>query len=225
MSIIATAVKHLIAAGVSGDDLVRAIAEMEAELPAARDAAADRRREKDRIYQANKRRQKSAESADSADEGDDTPFPAPAPSFPPDPQTNPTPTHTHGDDISRARKADFPKPDWADAQVWADFLANRKRKRLANTATAHKRFLADIAALADEEWPPGRLLEHAVARGWGAIFDPRNRNEHHVANRPDRRPQEPVDSLVRTVARRQAERAGRRLHEPDFGAGDWAEGG
>lgn len=32
MSIIATALKHLIAAGVSGDDLVRAVAEMEAEL-------------------------------------------------------------------------------------------------------------------------------------------------------------------------------------------------
>lgn len=31
MSIIATAVKHLIAAGVSGDDLVRAIADMEAQ--------------------------------------------------------------------------------------------------------------------------------------------------------------------------------------------------
>lgn len=31
MSVIATALKHLIAAGVSGDDLVRAVAEMEAE--------------------------------------------------------------------------------------------------------------------------------------------------------------------------------------------------
>lgn len=38
MSIIATALKHLIAAGVSGDDLVRAVAEMEAALPASQPA-------------------------------------------------------------------------------------------------------------------------------------------------------------------------------------------
>ena len=43
----------------------------------------------------------------------------------------------------------FPRPDWADVQVWADFLKNRKTKRLSNTATAFKRFTTDIAALAD----------------------------------------------------------------------------
>jgi len=187
---------------------------------------------KDPTAAERKRRQREREAEARVAQGDErdmsrrdvardnAPFPAPSPSFPPDPQTNPAPTHTHGGDIPRARKADFPKPDWADAQVWADFLANRKRKRLANTATAHKRFLADIAALADEEWPPGRLLEHAVARGWGAIFDPRDRNERHVANRQDQRREEPVDSLVRTVARRQAARAAGELYEPEFGAGD-----
>lgn len=71
MSVIATALKHLIAAGVSGDDLVRAVAEMEAATPTFVDEAADRRREKDRLYQAERRhnrksRQKSADSADDA---------------------------------------------------------------------------------------------------------------------------------------------------------------
>jgi hypothetical protein len=45
VSVIATALKHLIAAGVSGDDLVRAVAEMEDAMPAAmpsRSKAADR---------------------------------------------------------------------------------------------------------------------------------------------------------------------------------------
>ena len=67
----------------------------------------------------------------------------------------------------------FPKPEWADPQIWADFLQNRKSKRLSNTATAHKRFLTDIAALTDAQWPPGQLLELIVARGWGAAYDPR----------------------------------------------------
>ena len=73
--------------------------------------------------------------------------------------------------VARARKADpFPRPDWADPAVWADFLTNRKKKRLSNTPTAHKAFLADIARHSDPHWPPGRLLEVATAKGHGAIY-------------------------------------------------------
>lgn len=82
----------------------------------------------------------------------------------------------------------FPKPDWADPQVWADFLTNRKAKRCQNTPTAYKRFLDDISRLASGEWPPGRLLEHAAARGWAGIFEPREmRNEQDNLRGPDRR--------------------------------------
>lgn len=45
MSVIATAVRHLMAAGVTGEALVAAIAEMEAAQP--KDAAAERRRARD----------------------------------------------------------------------------------------------------------------------------------------------------------------------------------
>lgn len=69
------------------------------------------------------------------------------------------------------RKADpFPRPDWADPAVWADFMTNRKRKRASNTPTAHKAFLADIARHTDADWPPGRLLEVATAKGHAAIY-------------------------------------------------------
>ncbi len=53
MSIIATALKHLIAAGVSGDDLVHAVAEMEAAIPQKLDAVAERRRAYDRARKRN----------------------------------------------------------------------------------------------------------------------------------------------------------------------------
>jgi len=69
-----------------------------------------------------------------------------------------------------ARATAFPRPDWADEGVWRDFLANRKRKGLTNTPTAHRKLLADIDAIADAEWPPGRILEAATGRGWGAIY-------------------------------------------------------
>lgn len=73
--------------------------------------------------------------------------------------------------VARAPVRDaFPRPDWASAQVWSDFLANRRKKRLSNTPTAHKALLRDIARMADDAWPPGRLLEAATAKGWGAIY-------------------------------------------------------
>jgi hypothetical protein len=90
---------------------------------------------------------------------------------------------------ARAKKPDpFPMPEWADPQVWSDFLANRRKKSRPNTATAHKRMLTDIAKLANDEWPPGRLLEHAAARGWAGIYDPReNLNGNRDRTAPDRR--------------------------------------
>lgn len=114
----------------------------------------------------------------------------PAPNkSPPDPQKlTPTPAPTHE---TRAREA-FPKPDWADGQVWSDLLANRRKKGLPNTATAHRKLLADIDRLTDDAWPPGRVLEAAVGRGWGAIYaslkddDDGRRNGTHTLGRNHR---------------------------------------
>jgi hypothetical protein len=72
-------------------------------------------------------------------------------------------------------------PEGVDVGHWRDFLANRKRKSLPNTPTAHKRLLADLARLSDDEWPPGRLIEHAAAKGWAAIYDPREQDQRNVS--------------------------------------------
>jgi hypothetical protein len=125
---------------------------------------------------------------------------------------------------SGARAPDpFPRPDFADAQVWKDFLANRRKKRLVNSETAYKGFLEDIARHADGEWPPGRLLRHAAAKGWGGIYDPReqeNRNGTPNHNRPQ---DEPRDGVVRAYARREAERAAGPPGGLSGYAGDWPE--
>jgi hypothetical protein len=80
-----------------------------------------------------------------------------------------------GEDARASKPPAFPKPEWADQQNWTDFLANRRRKGRTNTPSAYKRFLDDIARLADNDWPPGRLLEHAAAEGWAGIYDPREK--------------------------------------------------
>ena len=89
MSVIATALKHMLAAGMDHEAIVAAVAEMEATRPA--DPQAERRREKDR---ERKRLRNSAESAESAD-------PPRSPSFSPQtPQNHP---HTPPSNNTRTR--------------------------------------------------------------------------------------------------------------------------
>lgn len=219
VSVIAAALKHMLAAGMPHDAILSAVAAMEADI--VRDPVAERRRAYDRERRREERAaakealstghtRTSAESEDKADIADIAPFPAPSPSFPPDPQTNPTPTHTPEGVTPRTRKADpFPMPDGVDPDHWRDFLENRKRKRLPNTPTAHKRLMQDIERLADAHWPPGRLIEHAAARGWAAIFDPRQDPRNDRPDRhspPDRRPANP---LVRAGLAFEGERSAR----------------
>jgi hypothetical protein len=66
------------------------------------------------------------------------------------------------------------RPVAVPAQVWSDLLENRKRKRLPNTATAWKQFQNDVVKVAAQTGiPPPELIERCTAKGWGAIYDPR----------------------------------------------------
>lgn len=101
----------------------------------------------------------------------------------------------------RARDRHWPRPDWADPVVYADFLENRHRRRLPNTATAYAGFLADIASKADEEWPPGRLLLRATTKGWGSIHHPNEDRNGRRKNIPagQRQGNDRRSSLARAI--------------------------
>lgn len=80
----------------------------------------------------------------------------------------------------------WPCPAGVEASHWRDFLANRKRKRAAKTQSALDGQLEAIIEFSDDEWPPGRLVQHAAAKGWASICDPRkslngygNGQQHH----------------------------------------------
>ena len=90
-------------------------------------------------------------------------------------------------------------PPGCETEHWRDFCSNRKSKRLARTNTAYAGILRDLAKFADSEWPPGRILQHAAERGWGAIFDPRKsfNGSNHVRSQGFQR-SEP-DGLGRTA--------------------------
>lgn len=193
MSVIATAVRHLMAAGVTGEALFAAIAELEAEVrgePKARSAGAIRQER----YRRNKASQTVTSDACDAD---------PSLSRPLSPQTPLTPTHTHPDITPRARKGgDFPMLDCTDADTWADFLRNRKAKRLPNTATARRKLESDLADIsARTGWPPGEVFAACVAKGWGAIYDPRETTN----DRPKQRPSTARETTGETAFRIAAE--------------------
>lgn len=155
-----------------------------------RDAALEQKRA---VERERKRRQRAKETdgtvtGQSRDSHADVPS-VPALSRPPNENNSNPPTHTHPDNNTRARKgADFPMLDCTDPDTWGDFLRNRKAKKLPNTASAHRKLVADLADIsARTGWPPGQVFAACVAKGWGAIYDPRDKNDakqHSQSARP-----------------------------------------
>lgn len=75
-----------------------------------------------------------------------------------------------------AAKAAWVRPDWAEAQVWTDFLTIRqgKLKAQAFTETAYRGVIRRCEQFGAElGMPPGEILRECVERGWAAIFNPR----------------------------------------------------
>lgn len=168
------------------------------------------------IRQARYRERKEAESVTSNVTGDITNPLNDIYSKPPPSVTK----VTSGVGVKRASRDEYPKPEWADEKVWDDFKTNRKRKGKPNTASAYKRFCDDIARLSDDEWPPGRLLEHAAAEGWAGIYDPReksNGSQNGHARQPTPKPPrvEPAMELLRHAEAAIAASASR--NSPDSG--------
>ncbi len=183
MSLSPAIIDAMLAAGCTAEQLAAVI---KADL-ADREGRVAEKRQKDAERQ-RRHRERNAVSRDVTVTDSDSvtdPSLSPAPFLSPQtPQTNPHP-HTHPDKQSRARKGtEFPMLDCTDAETWADFLRNRKTKRLPNTASAHRKLETDLAAMvARTGWPPGKLFAACVERGWGAIYDPRDKNDGISANR------------------------------------------
>ena len=151
MSVIATAVRHMMAAGVTGDALLQAIAEMENAIraePKPRSSGAVRQ-QRYRENQLNKHNKTSQNV--TSDDSDETPPLSPSPlSSPHTPLLTPRP-HTHPDNNTRARKGTRLPADWQPSELTGD------------TGDAVK------------IWPPGSLdRELARFRDWAASVTGKN---------------------------------------------------
>ncbi|WP_322612201.1 hypothetical protein, partial [Sphingomonas desiccabilis] len=66
---------------------------------------------------------------------------------------------------------DMPPPAGVADDQWAGFIDHRKAKRNALTPRAYQLLVAKLAEHASDEWPPGRLVDLIVERGW-LTFEP-----------------------------------------------------
>lgn len=173
----AALIREMIEAGATPQVILIAVEAMEARDNAEADrkerAAARKRAQRDR------ERDSHATVTGRSQDMDGTDPLSPAPLLSPHtPQTTPHP-HTPVSITPRAREAKpFDAcPDGIEPSHWRDFLANRRAKRLPNTETAYRGVMRKLAELTNDEWPPGRLMQAIVEKGWASIHDPRNEQE------------------------------------------------
>jgi hypothetical protein len=96
-----------------------------------------------------------------------------------------TETETDSSEAKASSQRPWALPAGVSLQVWTDFLSNRKRKRLGNTETAWKSFGDDLARVSSQTGiPPPKLIEQCTARGWGAIYDPRDQRNGQSGQQP-----------------------------------------
>lgn len=152
--IITTAVRHLMEAGMSGERLLAAIADIEAALPQAKDTSAERRRARDREYQAERRRQKSAESAESSDRADSVP-PKENKSNPPSLKPSPIGDVKKPTKSKKGRSFEFETPDWFnpdETEAWTAFARMRFRKGKPVDDYTAKQLFGRLRSIADAGW-------------------------------------------------------------------------
>lgn len=172
---------RLIAAGTPAE-LVAEVAMTLAEANAAA-SALERRRAAERARQANRRAASRDVTECHVTERDSADSPSLSPSLflsPQTPQTNSHPhTHPRGES-ARTRKgslAAFPPPAGVTAEQWESFVRQRRKKL---TPHAYKLLTGKLDDLARDGWPPGKLIDLAIERGWETVFEPKDRrNGYH----------------------------------------------
>lgn len=181
MSLSSAVLDALIASGCTREQLAAAMRADIAEREAAEQAKLEAKREGNRNRQKRKRdNDRNAKSrvtgVTERDTRDAPPCGSPkdiyqTPSLPPAQVSEPN--------GSSPEPRPWALPAGVSLRVWEDFKSNRKRKKLGNTDTAWKAFSDDLKRVSAQTGiPPPKLIEQCTAKGWGAIYDPRDqRNE------------------------------------------------
>lgn len=156
------------------------------------------RRLKDRERKrAARARERSADVRGRNGQGAESP-PPPSPQSPPlkvspDPFKESPPLTPQPVVVGRRAKPKFAPPEGVGLEQWEAFCQQRKKKL---TDHAYSLVCGKLHTLAEAGWPPGKMIDLAIERGWETVFPPKDRsNDHRPAN--DR--SEPQNPMVRAV--------------------------
>lgn len=115
----------------------------------------------------------------------------------------------------------FELPSRIPAEPWAGWIEMRVKMKKRPTVKAMQLAIRELDKLAEQGWPPGEVLDHCTMNGYQGIFPPKgNRNERNSDRQTGVH-----DPMVRTILRRQTERASGSTDDFCADAGDWREVG
>ena len=87
---------------------------------------------------------------------------------------------------------DMPPPPLVTGEQWAGYIEHRRARREPLTPRAYELLVGKLSKHADDEWPPGRIIDQIVERNW-ISFEPawlprqaENRNGNRTRNHDDR---------------------------------------
>ena len=181
MAVIAEAVRHLIAAGVSGDSLVQAIEDMENASAPERTA----RQERNRRYYEKKASEKRLKASYS-----DTPPPNGSNGFPHPSLTSLT------SPLKTPKGVKIPPhkiPDGVSEELWNDFLEVRRKLKAVNSERAINSILADLSRWKAKGHCPASIIETSIRSSWKDVYEPK---QHSPPYQHKPRPAEPKANVA-----------------------------
>lgn len=230
MSVIASALNHMLAAGMPVDAIVAAVAAMEAEIAAAprpRSAGAIRT-ERYRLNKASHASQSvTCDDSDAAVtltpslDKEKSPKPPKEINLNPEGDASPCEADPIGLPVSlriaiaiatcraiRRIKPPFALPSHIPAEPWADFVAMRQRIRKPMTDRAKELAVIELDKLAADGWPPGDVLNNSTMNSYQGLVPPKGRNNGQP--RQNRTADDDIrDPMARAILARQAGRGDR----------------
>lgn len=69
-------------------------------------------------------------------------------------------------------EAPFQLPDWVPVEHWNAWLEVRTKKKVPNTTRALQIALCKLQALKEQGYPPDKVLDNAIEKGWRGIYTP-----------------------------------------------------
>jgi len=152
MGIIATAVKHLIEAGVTGEALVNAVSDMESAISQKDKEIAEQRRAKDRERKQKQRSTMSQDSADNCDKKKKEPK-------------------------KKNNNINILLPPYIPPELWEEFEQMRRDRKKPLTERTANGVLSKIETLKQSGFDPPALLRTAIDNEWLTVYAPKENHE------------------------------------------------